>query len=117
MKYLVCESQLKNLLKTKFNLDLTDKIRMVTNKWELPFEFDWMISERQLNQYLNAYGPMFVIEGKDNQFLCQNMNNGWQILDTNDYKYSEFQLMRKLGIEVLGLSLSDLIERYFTEDN
>ena len=44
-------------------IDLTGKIHMVTNSYELPFEFnERIITPQTLRLYLNKYGPMYVIE-------------------------------------------------------
>ena len=65
MKYIIPESNLKSLLKTQFGFDLTDRISIVTNKWELPMEFDRVLSYAALNTYLNKFGPMYVINVKN----------------------------------------------------
>ena len=57
-------SNISNFIKDKLGIDLSDRIHMVTNQYELPMEFDWIISSKALNQYLNRYGPMYVFEGK-----------------------------------------------------
>lgn len=121
MKYLITENRVKELIKKYFNLDLTGKIHMVTNKWELPFEFDNFMSEAQLNRSLNKYGPMYIIQtdnriiGKSNLFLCQNRDKGWEVVDSDDNVYSEFELMKELRIHPLALSIDDLINAYFKD--
>jgi hypothetical protein len=79
MKILIKESQLKSFIKNKLGVDLTDRINIVTNKWELPLEFDSIISPTILYKYLNNYGPMFFIETKNNLYLTQDRgrDNGW----------------------------------------
>lgn len=118
MKLIITESQLKNIIKSNFGLDLTGKIRMVTNKWELPFEFDTVIGERMLNHHLNKFGPMFVFDTKKGLFLAQDRGkqyDGWNIADKFDFGLSELDFMKILGIEYLGLSIDDLINEYFDE--
>jgi hypothetical protein len=90
---------------------------MVTNQYELPMEFDWIISSKDLNQYLNRYGPMYVFEGKKNTYLGQPRKNKWFVVDKQDYEVSEFDVMKDLGIEMLGLSLNDLVSEYINETN
>lgn len=118
MKIVITESQLKDIIKSQFGLDLTGQIRMVTNKWELPFEFDKIIGERMLNYYLNKFGPMFVFDTKEGLFLAQDRGKeygGWNIADKFDFGLSEFDFMKILGIEYLGLSIDDLLHEYFDE--
>jgi hypothetical protein len=118
MKVIITESQLKDIIKSNFGLDLTGQIRMVTNKWELPFEFDKVIGERMLNHYLNKFGPMYVFDTKKGLFLAQDRGkqyNGWNIADKFDFGLSELDFMKILGIEYLGLSIDDLLNEYFDE--
>lgn len=116
MKYLINESQLKNIIKSNFGVDLTDKIHMVTSKWELPEEFDFFINPKVFNQYLNKYGPMFVFEIGRKSYLTQSQGSyGWMIFDNTDHQLSELEFMKILGIEYLGLSMDNLLDEYFKE--
>jgi len=118
MKYLINESQLKNIIKSNFGVDLTNKIHMVTNKWELPFEFEHL-NPRTLNNYLNKFGPMYVFEIGKKLYLGQNQGrkDGWTIVDTGDRIVSEFKFMKMIGIEYLGLSMDNLLDEYFKEES
>lgn len=117
MKALITESQLKDIIKSHFGVDLTNKIHIVTNKWELPMEFDGIISPRQLNLRLNRYGPMYVIEIGKEKYLAQYVgkDGGWEFVNQVDVSISEFELMRILGIQSLGLTFDDLLNQYFDE--
>lgn len=118
MKYIITESQLKDIIKSNFGVDLTNKIHMVTSKWELPEEFDFFINPRVLNKYLNKYGPMFVFEIGKRSYLTQNQgSDGWMIIDTGDRQLSELEFMKILGIEYLGLSMDTLLDEYFKEES
>jgi hypothetical protein len=110
------ESKLTDLLRDRFKVDLTNKIDMVTNKWELPMEFDNFVHPNMLNRYLNKWGPMFIITNKNNKYLCQMREKEWAIVDEKDTLISELEFMKILGIEHLGLSLNYLIDAYFKED-
>lgn len=116
MRYIITESQLNDFVKKHFKVDLTDKISMVTNKWELPMEFDRIITPQALNTYLNKYGPMFVITTRKNMYLAQDRGkHGYMIANQNDYQVSDLEVMKDLGIESLGLSVKDLIDQFFIE--
>jgi hypothetical protein len=117
MKKCLIESNISNFIKDKLGIDLSDRIHMVTNQYELPMEFDWIISSKALNQYLNRYGPMYVFEGKKNTYLGQPRKNEWFVVDKRDYEVSELDVMKDLGIEMLGLSLNDLVSEYINETN
>ena len=115
MKILIKESQLKSFIKNKLGVDLTDRINIVTNKWELPMDFDKVISPRGLNEYLNNYGPMFFIETKNNLYLTQDRgrDNGWFTIDKYGGIVDESEIMSDLGVDKLGLSMNDVISMYF----
>lgn len=118
MKYLITENQIKRIIEKKLYLDLTNKIRMVTNKWELPFEFERFISDRILNSYLNKFGPMFVIETPKDIYLAQDRGVGkkeWFLVNSNDSIVNELKVTKELGVHVLGLSIDDLINAYIEE--
>lgn len=114
---MLIESNISNFIKDKLGVDLSDRILMVTNQYELPMEFDWIISSKVLNQYLNRYGPMYVFEGKKNTYLGQPRKNKWFVVDKRDSEVSELDVMKDLGIEMLGLSLNDLVSEYINETN
>lgn len=116
MKIIIKESQLKDFIRKQFNVDLSNKIEIVTNKWELPMEFDRIITSDALNRYLNHHGPMFVITIRKNMYLIQNRGkDGWMIVNQNGMKINDFDVMKELGIESLGLKVGDLIDEYFQE--
>ena len=114
------EANLKNLLVNKLGVDLTGKIHMVTNSYELPFEFnERIITPQTLRLYLNKYGPMYVIEIGSQMFLYQHqqlLNEVRKlIVDTNDKSYSEDQILNKLGIPPMGLTLNDIVDTFVEE--
>ena len=114
------EANLKNLLVNKLGVDLTGKIHMVTNSYELPFEFnERIITPQTLRLYLNKYGPMYVIEIGSQIYLYQyqQLTNEVRkmIVDTNDRTYSEDQILDKLGIPPMGLTLNDIVDTFVEE--
>jgi hypothetical protein len=115
MKILIKESQLISFIKNKLGVDLTDRINIVTNKWELPMELSGVIHPTNLNGYLNKYGPMFTIKTKNNMYLTQDRgrDNGWFTIDKNGGITDDFEVMTNLGVGKLGLSMNDLISMYF----
>jgi hypothetical protein len=118
MKKMLIESNISNFIKDKLGIDLSDRIHMVTNQYELPMVFDRVISSKVLNQYLNRYGPMYVFKGKKNMYLGrEHKKNEWFVVDERDSQVSELDVMKDLGIEMLGLSLNDLVSEYINETN
>ena len=120
MKYILTENKIKDMIKSNFGLDLTGKIDKVTDKWDLPFEFDKFFSERLFNHHISKFGPMYAFDTPKGKFLAQYRGekmDGWAIADTSDFGLSELDFMKILGIEYLGMSLNDLINLYLTNNS
>jgi hypothetical protein len=115
MKYIISESQVKNMIKKYFNKDLSNDIEMITDYWDLPIEFRRLMSKNAGNHYLNAFGPMFLIRADGNNYLAQDRVEKWFIADSSDIEISERKLMNLLGISPLGLSIQELIDAYIDE--
>lgn len=115
MKYIIKESQVKNLIKKYFKKDLSKNIEMITDYWDLPIEFRHMMSKNAGNHYLNAFGPMFLFNVNGEKYLAQDRIEKWVITDYGDTPISEDKLMRLLGIETLGLTMQELIDAYIDE--
>ena len=116
------EAKLKNLLVNKLGIDLTGKIHMVTNSYELPFEFnERIITPQTLRVFLNNYGPMYVIEIGKQMYLYQHQQLSGEsrkmIVDTNDRTYSEDQILDKLSIPPMGLTLNDIVDTFVEEED
>ncbi len=115
MKYIITESRLKEMLRKIAGVDLTGKVDIVTSTYDLPMEFDNVMTPTVLRTYLNNFGPMFIIRGPKRTFLYQNQSGRVVIADSNDRTYSESSLMNHLGIPPMGLSIDDIINTYYEE--
>ena len=109
---IITESKLKSFLKNKIGLDLTGKVTLVTNKLELPWEFDRSITKSALNSYLNRFGPMYTIEIENNKYLFQDQGDRSVIIDSNDWIYNESEIMDKLGLPPLGIKLMEVLNLF-----
>ena len=115
MKYIITESRLKEMLRKIAGVDLTGKVDIVTSTYDLPMEFDNVMTPTVLRAYLNQFGPMFIIRGPKRTFLYQNQSGRIVIADSNDRTYSENSIMNQLGISSMGLSVDDIIKTYYEE--
>jgi hypothetical protein len=116
MKYIIAESSLKSFIKDKYNVDLTGKIELIQNVLEVPMRFDDYITSRQLNLYLNHYGPMFLITIGNFKWIYQRQNKRYFFMDFLGNEISEKEFMQVIHIRHLGLSMDQLIELYYTEE-
>jgi len=116
MKFIITESKLKTFLEDKFGVDLTDKVSLITSTYDLPFEFDRIMSNEMLRMYLNRFGPIYLIDLGKEKYLYQNRFNGNEMItDTKDRTISPHQLMDKLGIAPIGISIQDILDLYVEE--
>jgi len=125
MKILIKESQyvhiLENLEKNKkfltnvMGMDFTGKIKQVTSTYDVPMEFDNNISPSVIKSHLNSDGPMYLFELDDKKFLYQDKGHIDFFIDQNGFYYND-EIARVLGIDIMGLRFSDIIDMYFNEE-
>ena len=125
MKFIIKESQyvyiLENLEKNKkfltnvMGMDFTGKIKQVTSSYDVPMEFDNNISPSVIKSHLNSDGPMYLFELDDKKFLYQDKGHVDFFIDQNGYYYND-EIARVLGIDIMGLRFSDIIDMYFNEE-
>ena len=115
MKYIVNQSKFKEFLRNKFNFDLTGKIKMITNRYQVPSSFDGIIPTDRVNYLLNNHGPMYLITmNKDAVYIYQHRVDGAdQIMFDEDGWITDREFMKMWGIGKLGLSMNELIDIYF----
>jgi hypothetical protein len=115
MKVIITENKLKDFIRKTFSVDLTNKIEIVTNFWDIPSRFDGLFSRSQVNRILNNYGPMYVLSVDDKKFLAQPRENGWIGFNSQFDRLTEAELLDNLGLQYLGFSLDKVIDLYFEE--
>ena len=114
MDVIVKKEQLKNFLKKKHGLDLSDgKLQVIVSHWGIPFSFDKVMTVSMANSYLNRYGPFYYLEGKKNSYLGQEQNGEWKFYDKREYNVPLEQVYRDVGIpSYLGMNPDELAELY-----
>lgn len=116
----------KNFLKDKFGIDV--KIKMIQSYEDLPLVFASHFYPKSFNRMLNDGGPFYVL----------NINKGYKIgntyvnklylyrprvdgssylVDQDGYNKAESTFLENLGIDVMGLTIEDLIDLYFNEED
>lgn len=109
---IITESRFKSFIDDKLGIDLTGKVNLVTNKWELPKEFTRLVTPESLNRYLNRFGPMYSIDIGNTKYLFQDQGDRSVIVDTRDRLYTESEIMEKLGLPPLGVKLMEILNLY-----
>ena len=126
MKYIIKESQymslLENLDKNKkfltktMGIDFTNKIQMITSTYDVPNSFDDGIAPSTIRTYLNFWGPMYLVNIDGENYLYQDRGDFEMFIDEKGY-WNKDEIPEKLGISVLGLRFSDIIDMYFYEED
>ena len=126
MKIIITESQrmslLENLDKNKkfltktMGIDFTNKIQMITSSYDVPTSFDDGIEPSTIRTYLNFWGPMYLFNIDGKNYLYQDRGDFEMFIDEGGY-WNKDEIPEKLGIGVLGLRFSDIIDMYFYEED
>ena len=125
MKILITENKLKSLITKMVGYDLSDRIEMITSWDELCIggEMVFRRSRETFNKYLNHYGPFFMIaagpdEYRDRYYVqYQGKENGWFVSgEWLNRMMDEYDFMKILGLESLGIGLKDIIDNFFVEE-
>ena len=127
MKILIKESQyvylLENLEKNKkfltnhMGIDFTGKIEQITSSYDVPMEFDRHFANGMINRYLNKFGPMYLFELDGYEYLYLDMGDHEKFIDEKGNIFIENEIPERLGIDVMGLRFSDIIDIYFNEED
>lgn len=121
MKILLSESKLKKLVGDRFGLDLTNKIFIITNTYQLPMHWDRHFNPTQVNRLLNNRGPLYLVEYGKKEYLVipkdrEKEGKGWWVSDQDGDLFDESKFMKILGIEILGLGFDELLDMFFDEN-
>lgn len=117
MKIIINESNVRNLLVNRLGVDLTGKVDMLTSIYHIPTVFvDWM-GYHILKAWLNNYGPMYLIHLPDEDILYQKQGKirDEVLIPSGGDSYTSQEIMDKLGIPPIGLSLDDIVESFAEE--
>jgi hypothetical protein len=107
----------KRFLKKKLGIDFTGKIEQVTSTYDVPMEFDRNIPSAMVNRYLNKFGPMYLFELDGKKYLYLDVGVHEKFIDEKGNVFIENEIPERLGIDIMGLRFSDIIDLYFSEED
>ena len=116
----------KTFLKDKFGIDFDGKIKMIQNFEELPSMFRVYFFPKDFNRMLNNGGPFYVINSDKGYKIGNKYVNKYYLyrprvdgssylIDQDGYNKAESTFLENLGIDIIGLTIKDLIDMYFEE--
>jgi hypothetical protein len=106
----------KKFLISVMGIDFTDKIKMITSTYDVPNSFDDGIAPSTIRTYLNFWGPMYLVNIDGENYLYQDRGDFEMFIDEEGY-WNKDEIPEKLGIGVLGLRFSDILDMYFYEED
>ena len=104
----------KKFLISVMGIDFTDKIKQITSTYDVPNSFDDGIAPSTIRTYLNFWGPMYLVKIDGENYLYQDRGDFEMFIDEGGY-WNKDEIPEKLGIGVLGLRFSDIVDMYFEE--
>ena len=126
----ISESNDKNkiFLKDKFGIDLDGKIKMIQSYEDLPLMFASHYYPKDFNRMLNDGGPFYVLnitkgykignKYVNKLYLYRPRVDGSSFLvDQDGYNKAESTFLENLGVDVMGLTIKDLVNIYFNEED
>jgi hypothetical protein len=106
----------KKFLKDSFGVDFSDRIQQITSIYDVPMSFDNGIGSDMIKKYLNFWGPMYLFELDGVKYLYQDRGEFEWFIDEEGFEMVDNEIIEKLGIGIMGLTFSDIIDMYFEEE-
>ena len=105
----------KKLLNDIIGFDFSGRIQQITSTYDVPMSFDDGIAPSTIRTYLNFWGPMYLVNIDGKNYLYQDRGDFEMFIDEDGY-WNKDEIPEKLGIGVLGLRFSDIVDMYFEEE-
>jgi hypothetical protein len=104
----------KKLITDIVGFDFSNNIQQITSTYDVPTSFDDGIAPSTIRTYLNHWGPMYLVKIDGENYLYQDRGDFEMFIDEDGY-WNKDEIPEKLGIAILGLRFSDIIDMYFEE--
>jgi hypothetical protein len=98
-------------------IDFTGKIKQITSAYKVPYNFyrKGGITLNHAMSFIKTFGPMYFFELDGIEYLYLDREGKDWFIDENGVTYTHDEIPRVLGINVMGLRFSDIINIYFNE--
>ena len=107
----------KKFLTKIMGIDFTDKIKQITSSYDVPMEFDEGVGPTTIRMWLNHWGPMYLVNINGKNYLYQDRGDFEMFIDEEGFDYVDNEIPEEIGIGVLGLRFSDILDMYFEEED
>jgi hypothetical protein len=108
----------KKFLTSVMGVDFTGNIQQVTSLYDIPYNFyrKGIFTMPDVASYLNRFGPMYIIELYGRKFIYQDRGRYESFISEDGIVYED-KIPEQLGIDIMGLRFSDIIDIYFNEED
>ena len=107
----------KKFLTNVMGVDFTGKIEQVTSVYDVPYSFyrKGIFTMPDVASYLNRFGPMYIFELDGRRFIYQDRGRYESFISEDGIVYED-KIPEQLGIDIMGLRFSDIVNLYFNEE-
>jgi len=107
----------KKFLSNVIGEDVINSIQKITSAKQLPIEFLKSIGVSTLQQYIDVYGPLyyFVLDGEP--YIYKDRGEYEMFTNNKGRGFFDGEIPERLGIDIMGLRFSDIIDIYFNEED
>jgi hypothetical protein len=107
----------KKFLSNVIGEDVINSIQKITSAKQLPIEFLKSIGVSTLQQYIDVYGPLyyFVLDGEP--YIYKDRGEYEMFTNNQGRGFFDGEIPERLGIDIMGLRFSDIIDIYFNEED
>jgi hypothetical protein len=106
----------KKLINGIVGFDFSNRITQITSSYDVPMNFDECFGSKLVKGWLNFWGPMYLFEFDGVKYLYQDRGEYEVFVDEHCVEYVENEIPEEIGIGILGLRFSDIINMYFEEE-
>lgn len=109
-------SKNKKFLTKVMGQDFTGKIKEIKDPYDVPMSFHDGVSPTLINMWLNHWGPMYLVNINGKNYLYQDRGDFEMFFDEEGYDYVDGEVLEEIGIGVLGLKFSDIIDMFINDE-
>lgn len=93
--------------------DFINGIEQVTSQYDVPYELKSRLDYLTLRRMMNFWGPMYLVNINDKKYLYQDRDDYEWFMDNEGGSYVDGEILEEIGIGVMGLRFSDIIDMFF----
>ena len=96
--------------------DFTNGIEQITSQYDIPYELKSRLDYPTLRRMMNFWGPMYLVNINGKKYLYQDRDDYEWFMDNEGGSYVDGEILEEIGIGVMGLKFSHIIDIFFNED-